>query len=666
MLMRLKSKLIELQGKFTYRQRFLQLGLIFFLIFPPTLYIILKPLNEQSYELRKGSEGLSVQKKMLETFDLSQQYIMLLVSNPHIDESQRSKIRQLEKEIDSKFKDLEEPLRYVSDVEGMNLYDTRFILHWQSFIHSIGSQDIASALTHYDLFINSLLEAIRTRGKWSLMYGSTDAASILVLQIIWNFVLPAEHWFSDIILTSKIADSSKADSLLLERQELIKNIIQRANQFLERNFYLIPQEKQNAANLEAFKNQFQKYIDNLDDFIKNYPASLKLVVENQTFDIWHAATLLENVGLNLVHAQLNYTSFMYKILIWVNVSVFLASACIIVVFVVFRVLTSHLKYLIEDAKKISQGILSCCSCSQDKDEFGQVGKAFENVSASMNSITTELHSLNSKLLESTSKIGITIKNQESKAINSKARIHEIESAINTISHDTQQLSEGMQQLCIHISQKVQSLNTQEKFKRLEANIGELGIHSKKSMVVLNGLQDKMHLLGNQINFMSKVSGNANLLSLNAAIETVHVSTNKDSFESISEKIQRFAVKTEESTKDIKHIIDDMTENVSSIKNFSLKCLEEISVGVDEFIQFTNQLSEITLKGQKQLDEFQSFKDRIEAQVSETVNTIRSISKLREVAELNSEYFAQIYIALGEFKEVSSELQDILVLIDRNK
>lgn len=665
MLTRLRQKLIDLQGNFSYRQRFLMLGFIFFLVFPPTLYVILKPLNEQYHDISKGERGLAYQREAIGVLDLSQQYIVFLVELQHLHESHRSRLRQQENNIESKLIDHQHPGFDSSGLKETLLFDENVIFYWKKFIDSIHAGDKSSIVIHYDLYIESLLESIQTNGKWSLLYGNTDAASSFILQFIWDFLLPSARLYTDIILLENEADPSKVSMQKHNRIERLNIIIQRAKIALKRNFLLIDNgNKQDVVPLEELKSRSLIYFDHLEDIINKPALSFKQSFE--VFDFFHEGTLIQTMGLDIVNTRLMYKKYLFQILFWVNMTVFFVAAFIITIFVVFRVLTTHLTVLIEDAKKIALGIPGKCSCSNDKDQFGEVGRAFESVSVSMTSITKELHVLNSKLLEATSKIAITIQNQESKAIGSENRIKEIERAIDTISHETRQLSEGMQQLCSHISQKVLNLNTKENFESIETKIGELGIRSQKSVISLENLQNKMHQLGNQINFMNKVSENANLLSLNAAIETAQVAKHKESFESISDKIQRFAVKTVQSTEDIKLILGGMTANVSSLKNSSLKCLHEISVGANEFIHFSYQLSDITVRGQKQLDEFQIFKDRIQSQATETVNMINSISKLRQMAEHNSQYISQIHLALGEFSAVTSELSGILQFIERNK
>jgi methyl-accepting chemotaxis protein WspA len=668
--MNLKERFNQFQGKFTYRQRFLFFGVVYFLFIPTPVYYVLHTTN--LFIESKKIEVLGIQYQeyvgsILDTVLQSEIIRFKLMPNHEMYLSELKTLESKAAENFDKLSLLNQSLVKLNNGKGVGkFFSKNFTLNfgiekWQPEWDNIRqTNEKNAALKKYKTLVASLSNHAIEIGKALNLYGVSNSIISVLLRPMLDFLIPFQVFTTEATLLYENQSAFIPNLKFLRDQEKIHK-----QGMLKSILPLIQKYPKQQDLFQQIRKEMVEYFNSLDTLFQSMEKSAPLDEVGSSALL----TLKKNRNLRVkimdaVHKRLIADQRYYEFLYWFNLSVILFVATLVLIFVFLRVITRHLSNLLVHTQNLSQGHFIKCFCSENKDEFGEVGRAFDSMSSSFEKVSLELHDLSWKLSSATEQIAKATGEQETNVSNQEERVKEIEATTQKISQDTRYLADTMQKLSVHILQESMADKAKESLDIMRTKIKDLGEASQSIVGLLEKVEEKMHGMENLIAFMTKVSENANLLSLNAAIETATVSHHKESFAAISQKIQRFANLTVISTQDIKKILQVMSSNVSNVKSYSISCLKEIGVGADELINFSSQLSKITRQGKEQFDQFKNFTMMMQAQANETEMMIKSITHLRKTAQNNTTTIQNVNKILAELSSTANELKNILKLFEK--
>jgi methyl-accepting chemotaxis protein WspA len=344
---------------------------------------------------------------------------------------------------------------------------------------------------------------------------------------------------------------------------------------------------------------------------------------------------------------------------WLSISLLITCTIFVSSIVMFRLLTRHLHKLLDHIQELAKGKFSKCFCSNLNDDFGQVGIAFDKVTQSIQEVVGELQSLGNLLSGFTTQISRAASEQESTVDNQEEGLKEIEAAAKEIMSNAKYLATKMNE--INLNSKKTSLADTAKIKldRMQENMSELTQASSNIVEKLIIVQNKVDRTSSHIEFMTTVSDQAKLLSLNAAIETANVEQHKKSFNEITLAIESFSDQTASSTQEIKNIIDQMSISVKKVRQDANRCLKEISVGAERLIVVSHQLTSITKQQEEQIKKFETANSTMQEQDIAGTTMIESIFRLGQSAKGNTGSLKQLHTTIEEIGNTATELQNVL-------
>lgn len=667
--MNLKERFNQFQGKFTYRQRFLFFGMVYFLFIPPPLYYVLHTTN--LFQESKEIEMLGIQYQKYAgalLYTVLQSELIRFKLMPH-HEIYLSELKTIDDRATNNLNKLSTLNQSLAEFnrKGMGKFFSKNISldfgidKWQSEWEKLKqATEKKIALKKYNDMAKDLLSHITKNGKALNLYGNSDPIIYILLHQLIEILTPSQVGITEFTmlyedqtnLISKLRSSKKQEKI--HKQEMFESIL-----------WLIQKYPEQQELFQQIRHDMVEYYHSLENFLYSIEksdsldqvGSLALLALKTNRNL--RLKLMDTVHQRLISSQ-NYYAFLY----WFNIFVILFVATLVLIFICLRVITRHLSSLLIHTQKLSQGYFVKCFCSDNNDEFGEVGRAFDKMSGSFEKVSLELHDLSWKLSNATEQIVKATEEQEANVSNQEERVKEIENTTQQIAQDTRHLADTMQKLSVHILQESMADKAKESLDIMKTKIRDLGEASQSIVGLLEKVEEKMYGMENLIAFMTKVSENANLLSLNAAIETATVSHHKESFAAISHKIQRFANLTVISTQDIKKILQVISSNVSNVKSYSISCLKEIGEGADGLINFSSQLSKITRQGKEQFDQFKNFTLMMQNQANETEMMIKSITHLRKTAQNNTTTIQNVNKILAELSSTANELKKILKLFGK--
>lgn len=666
----------EFQNRFTYRQRFMFFALVFVLGIPLPAYWSLRSLNYNIHSIEQKQIGIKYQKELSAALSLVIGKLIEIstqVSNPLY----LGNLENIDERIEDKLSLISE-IYLTSDLHKLTRTGNGFSTSSPSFnLESLNSlwkeilgvkQPLASS--DQSLLLKKLaqqmidqikqigiaFDLISTMNKalYNLIGANTNSLQSLKLQ--------AFNIYSTSLKTSSNDSKLYAQILLNDMKARTSVLIVDLEEAYEAFSHV---QEISASLYDNASNTVNNYSTNSQVFFSALQRKLKgeLAVSslNSLINYLESNQNLLNLNFELINTAYDHYMFVARIKYQLAIILLGLSIGVIAFYFYYHVLSHHFMELSSHIQDLGRGLFSKCFCSEAKDEFGPVGKAIDKMGQTVQDIVRELKKLGRQLSDAIEKITKTIKSQEGTVINQENSIKEIASTTAEIATHSRVLADTMNDLSL--SSKENSLAEQAKggLNHLRTRAGAFTARAEKITQQLENLLNEVLNMRSVIAFLTHVSDQAALLSLNAAIETTAVGPQKQSFLKITEEIQRFAEKTASSTKQIEQIIKEMSNNVLRVKSETKTCFKEMNEGSQRLLVVDDQLRTIIKQGYEQVRKFENVNDVMQVQALAAENIIDSISKLSQSAEANTQYIRQLYGASQQLGATAGELEKVLAL-----
>ncbi len=430
--------------------------------------------------------------------------------------------------------------------------------------------------------------------------------------------------------------------------------------------------KQNLPLLQS------KYVGSVNSFIKD----LKVLSADTSKDEFLIINLMES-GDNLltygnefwygVNSELNgllkirREHFVTNRLLALSLSGFALLIAIVIVLVISRGITRHVKIVSDIAQNIADGDLnSALNTLNDSTKIGVFSryKNFNNVNdeilrlfSSVKQMTLHLDLLLKQVrqtayqvTDSASSITSSARNLEATVAEQAASTNEVTSTSNTIARTAGTLTENMSFVADMSNETSKVANEGlEKLDEIKDNMNNLVAATNDVLNNLDLIKAKTDNIGNVITTITKVANQTNLLSLNAAIEAEKAVEFGSGFSVVAREIRRLADQTSNAALDIEKMITEMQSVVSAgVSSMSLfaekarKSTENTSQISDELLILINKAAELS----KRIEEVHTI---VQSQNNSSVQINESMVQLNQAA-------GQTRDSLIEFNKAAEQLQ----------
>jgi methyl-accepting chemotaxis protein len=370
----------------------------------------------------------------------------------------------------------------------------------------------------------------------------------------------------------------------------------------------------------------------------------------------------ENLKMSVIDAVAEILQDSIRSLHWIRnglITLFCLSALLILAFVWLRALSSHFKRLANHIEELARGDIflepaSITPFKNEKDDFLRARQLLEKRGQETVSGVSRILQFNQKTQEVQTRLALAIHEGEEGLRKQEERLQELERTMQEIATKCQRLSQGMPS-----SRSEKDAPVDEGLKQLQIHMGHLVQEAARIVTLMKNVEEKVAGMNQLITFMTKVSERAYKLSRNAFIETANVTIQRESFTSITQKIQRFALHTGNSTQEIHTIFEQMLANVGGVKTEAINCSQEIHEGAEQLLPVNSQLKRLTEREREQKEKCGQYGQMIEDQLSQVARVTETLNQMRTSAAANGQLARTLQESLDQFGTHMRELRRIL-------
>lgn len=427
-------------------------------------------------------------------------------------------------------------------------------------------------------------------------------------------------------------------------------------------------EGEDRTNFNAFKAARTQYdrlmaeVLKLDDLQKN-PQARALLIQ-QLEPAWqlgrNAATQLRDFNQQAeVHSvdKIESAVLVAKSTLLAALVIALVAA-LICGFFLLRAITRPMADLIAALEVIRSGDLSQRLNLNRHDEFQALEVGLNRMSDELTGLVGQAQKSAVQVTTSVVEIAATAKQQQATANETAATTTEIGATSREIYSTSRELVNTMNEVSSGAEEAARLVGTgQAGLTQMEDTMHHVMDAAGSVNAKLAILNEKASNINQVVTTITKVAGQTNLLSLNAAIEAEKAGEYGRGFSVVATEIRRLADQTAVATYDIEQMVKEIQSAVSAGVMGMDKFSEEVRRGIADVQNVGTQLSQIIHQVQALTPRFQSVNEGVQAQAVGAEQISQALTQLSEAAQQSVESLRQSSQAIDELTLTANGLRN---------
>ncbi|MCW8931844.1 MAG: methyl-accepting chemotaxis protein [Gammaproteobacteria bacterium] len=437
---------------------------------------------------------------------------------------------------------------------------------------------------------------------------------------------------------------AKTDLFTFEQEEGFPKIKESSSTFLKNAAVMITMQRGEKRRMDAYiiRNELGPIVEKIES------ALSQIVKQQQTAITENSHDLIYEVksGINLQF-----------ILLIIGLSLGVIAA-----WMISRMITKNLNTAVEAMRDVAEGEGDLTKRLEVKgnDEIAQLSTAFNTFSgkvaalvAEVAGVTTQLSSAASEMNQLTGKTQQAMTTQVEKVNTVSASMTEISQQVDDISQSSEQAAE--------ISRQTDEESSEGKriVKEGISIISKLKQDFEGATTTVQAVEEDAESIGSVLDVIQGIAEQTNLLALNAAIEAARAGEQGRGFAVVADEVRTLASRTQDSTLEIKTIIERLQVGSSKAAQVMKHGTEQVQTSVDSTNNVGNSLEKIS----KSVAKMNTMNNQIAAAtvehsaVSEQVD--QGVNDISGVALEASDDVEQIATSSQGVSELTQKLESLV-------
>ncbi|MBN2871304.1 MAG: methyl-accepting chemotaxis protein [Halothiobacillaceae bacterium] len=329
---------------------------------------------------------------------------------------------------------------------------------------------------------------------------------------------------------------------------------------------------------------------------------------------------------------------------------------------VMTVFTRRMRRVIRAMQNIAEGEgdLTSRLPEEGSDEFARLSAAFNRFVGRIQALVREITESTGQLAASAEEMSMITRQSRESTYEQNEQTQMVASAIEELTATTREIAENTNQTASASNETEEVTHGgQQALKRSMENVHQLMGSMQETASSIGQLESQTQEIGKVLDVIQGVAEQTNLLALNAAIEAARAGEQGRGFAVVAEEVRNLASRTQQSTEEIKDIIDSLRDRARrtvdamdvsrSQGEATLEAVKETDASLDAVVRHVNHINEMTMQIATAAEE--------QSATVEEVN--RNLERIRDKSAELDESSEQVSVAGGDLTRLSANLDGLV-------
>ena len=335
---------------------------------------------------------------------------------------------------------------------------------------------------------------------------------------------------------------------------------------------------------------------------------------------------------------------------------------ILLLLLVMASFTRRIRYVISAMQDIAEGEgdLTRRLPVDGSDEFAQLSGAFNQFVERIQTLVREITDSTGQLAASAEEMSMITRQSRESTHEQNEQTQMVASAIEELTATTREIAENTNQTASASNETEEVTHGgQQALKRSMDNVHQLMDSMQDTASSIGELESQTQEIGKVLDVIQGVAEQTNLLALNAAIEAARAGEQGRGFAVVAEEVRNLASRTQQSTEEIKGIIDSLRDRARrtveamdvsrSQGEATLEAVNETDESLDAVVRHVNHINEMTMQ----------IATAAEEQSASVEEVNRNLERIRAKSAELDDASEQVSTAGGDLTRLSANLDGLV-------